>query len=315
MSRPRSLISCICILCITTFPTHSKLQIDSVPNPDWEFFLGNLQFTLLHELGHALLAESNIPLLGSVENAADEIATMVFTLSDIDDPHANGKKRLLAAADGWLLEWMLEQQAGSEIPYWDERPLKIQRFYRIVCMIYGSDPNTYADQNWRLRLPYERSVSCVDDYQRAKTSIIRLKENQKAIAATVANVKNERVRLIFEAPTTPQREWIAELLRLSGIVEKTVSTFKKLFPLQSNLNVVVANGCEATAYWKQDLNEIIVCYSLVEQFLYLARFRECVSFRTNSTPIPRPPDPASVNQCLKSRGRDVWMPHWPVPTI
>ena len=62
---------------------------------------------MLHELGHAFLAESKIPLLGSVDNAADEIATIVFTLSDFDDPLVNGKKRLLAAADGWLLEWTL----------------------------------------------------------------------------------------------------------------------------------------------------------------------------------------------------------------
>lgn len=316
MSRLRFLVPSLFIFCVSSFSAHADFRTERISDYDWEFFAGNLQFTILHELGHAFLGESKIPVLGEEENAADKLAMMALLLSDTINQHTKGTKRLLAAADGWLLEWVLEQQSDFEIPYWDERPLKIQRFYKIVCMIYGSDPEAYATYNHRLRLPYERSWSCIDDYNRAKKNVNWMREiNQLHVPNTSTHADSDGVGVVFETPTTHQRKLIADLLSASRIIEAAASTFTNLFPLQTNVSIVLTNGCDATAYWREDLNEIILCYALVEQFMYLAKFRHCVNYKANTTPRPRPPDNKSVNQCLTTVAQKASLPHWLIPSL
>lgn len=310
MSRRSFLVACLVVHCLSGIAAPATVRADSFVGEDWEFFVGNFQFTLLHELGHAFLAETDIPVLGDEEGAVDELASITLLLAEGD----RGTERLLAAADGWLLEWGFELQSGHEPPYWDERPLKIQRFYQIVCMIFGADPGTHP--NWRLRLPYERSESCVDDYRRARHNLSRLRAHHQTLAArAAARIDGPRLEVLFEEPTTRQRQRMADALRASQIIEHTVGTFTNLLPLTRDLTIVIANGCEAAAYWREDLKEIIVCYALIEQFMYLARFRHCVNFDTKSAPRPRPPDSASVNQCLMATANEDWLPHWPVPTL
>lgn len=296
----RFLIPYIVMLSAVGVFANTQLRADDALVHDRQFFMGNVQFTLLHELAHAFISQSDIPVLGDDEVAADELAIMAFLLSDAVNAHS----RLLAAADGWLLEWALEQEAGEEIPYWDDRPLKIQRFYKIVCLIYGSDPDTYATHNRQLRLPYERSWSCIDDYRGTLNNANWVKRNQRSlVTGTVAHKTSARVGVVFEAATTDQREGIATLLRQSQVIETTANSFTKLFPLRKDLNIVLTNGCQATAYFREDLNEIILCYELVERFMYLAQLRHCVGPKERSTPMPRPPDTALVKACI-AKGRD-----------
>ena len=314
MPARRFLVSCFLVLSIVNTSAISGISTSTIPGYDWEYFAGNFQFTLLHELGHAFITQSNLPVFGNEEIAADELATAVLLLADPIDAPQDRVSRLLAAADGWLLEWALEQQADTEIPYWDNRPLKIQRFYRIVCSIYGSDPETYARYNWHLRLPYERSFSCIDDYRGIVKKVTWLRKNGETPHANAAGrTRRKLVHTIFEAPANSRREHIANLLRDSKIIDKSVTMFTKLFPLPKEVTVVLANGCGAGAYWRDDLDEIILCYELVEQFMYLARFRHCVEHKPSTTPVPRVPDNVRVRRCVDAMADRVWLPHWPVP--
>ena len=42
-----------------------------------EFAIGNVLFVLLHETGHALISDLEIPVLGREEDAADQLATVM----------------------------------------------------------------------------------------------------------------------------------------------------------------------------------------------------------------------------------------------
>ncbi len=314
MSTRRFLVSCCLVLSFVNTSSITGFNTSTICDYDWEYFVGNFQFTLLHELSHAFITQSNLPVLGDEEIAADELAIAVLLLEDSDHAPQDRVRLLLAAADGWLLEWALEQQAESEIPYWEDRPLKIQRFYRIVCSIYGSDPETYSKYNWRLRLPFERSFSCIDDYRGIVKKVAWLRKiDAKLNADTAGRTKREQTHTIFEAPANIRRDHIAKLLLDSNIINETVTMFTKLFPLRNKVTVVLANGCGVSAYWRDDLDEIILCYELVEQFIYLARFRHCVGHKPNTTPAPRVPNNITVQRCIDTVTDSVWLPHWPVP--
>src|SRR5437016_3311471 len=54
-----------------------------------EFVVGNTLFALLHEIGHVVIAELNLPLLGREEEAADTYATIrMLRVGTIFSEHA-----------------------------------------------------------------------------------------------------------------------------------------------------------------------------------------------------------------------------------
>lgn len=63
--------------------------------------LANVQFTLAHELGHALIDEFSIPILGSNKEAADALATIGVLLEAEKQSRNVLTDRLIDAADGW----------------------------------------------------------------------------------------------------------------------------------------------------------------------------------------------------------------------
>ena len=53
------------------------------------FLLGNVTFALLHEFGHAIIRDFNVPLLGLEEESADTIAAVSLILLDRQQPAAD----------------------------------------------------------------------------------------------------------------------------------------------------------------------------------------------------------------------------------
>jgi hypothetical protein len=122
------------------------------------FVLGNVEFLILHELAHMLIGEKEIPIIGSEENAADYIAaTFLIRASGLDsDEQALLRQFLVSAADAFSISWDIGTEYGADIPYWDSHGLSIQRFYGIVCLLYGSDPEEYGDLVVKAKLPEAR---------------------------------------------------------------------------------------------------------------------------------------------------------------
>ena len=95
--------------------------------------------TLYHELGHALIDVMDIPVLGKEEDAVDDFATLMMI-----NLHKRGQERVLSAAD---LYWFEEMETGSDILEQDlmgEHSLDSQRAYQVLCLTYGSNPDTYS---------------------------------------------------------------------------------------------------------------------------------------------------------------------------
>lgn len=103
-------------------------------------YLNNINlFSFYHELGHALIDAYNIPMVGSEEDAADSLAS-VMILYNFDD----GAEILLDNAD--YFEHAREASASQENQYWDVHALNEQRYYRLICYADASDPNYVEEQ-------------------------------------------------------------------------------------------------------------------------------------------------------------------------
>jgi len=117
-----------------------------------------IEFILYHEIGHALVHMLDLPITGKEEDAVDALATVILT-EFVD----GGAEILLTAADVFALAAESETEF-EEADFWDEHSLDIQRFYSIICWVYGSNPEQYAQLIVEEGIDEERAVSCPDEY-------------------------------------------------------------------------------------------------------------------------------------------------------
>lgn len=123
----------------------------------------NLLAIFYHEFGHALIDVMDLPVLGQEEDAADTAsALMIDGLYDEDA----AQDIAALAAFGFLDE---AAQAG-EPAWWDEHGPDLQRYYNLVCLFYGADPETRADLAEELELPEDRAEKCPEEFDLAASS-------------------------------------------------------------------------------------------------------------------------------------------------
>lgn len=128
-----------------------------------------LEFVVYHEIGHALVDTLRIPITGREEDAVDGLAAAILTLA-VDE----GAESLLTAAD-WFAG--LSELGGDTIgaeQFADVHSLDDQRFYSLLCWVYGSDPDTYVFLVKDGDLPKSRASGCVDEYLQNVSSWVEL---------------------------------------------------------------------------------------------------------------------------------------------
>jgi hypothetical protein len=123
--------------------------------------MSSLMFTFLHELGHGLISMYKIPAVGREEDAADQLAALVLISTGRDGVevamHGAQFFRLLAAS-------------GSETPFFDEHSLDAQRYYNVICLVYGSNPEQYGSLVGRDKLPAARARRCSGEYTKISSA-------------------------------------------------------------------------------------------------------------------------------------------------
>lgn len=123
--------------------------------------MGATIFSFYHEAGHALIHQLDLPTVGREEDAVDQLATLILMAAGDD-----GIGMALSGAY-WF---QLQQKAGHETPFWDEHSFEGQRFYNILCLIYGSDAAKYGGFVSSGNLPAARAQRCGEEYAKTQRS-------------------------------------------------------------------------------------------------------------------------------------------------
>ncbi|MBX3160232.1 MAG: hypothetical protein KF773_29990 [Deltaproteobacteria bacterium] len=113
-------------------------------------------FTLLHELGHALRLELELPLIGRMEDAIDDFATLWMMRSGYADAAAVAARGHYARA----------QQPGYRHDHRDEHSSGLQRGFAMACTLYGSNPARYQALVAEMGAGKDRLAQCRRDYPR-----------------------------------------------------------------------------------------------------------------------------------------------------
>jgi hypothetical protein len=115
-------------------------------------------FVFLHEAGHALVDQLDLPTTGREEDAVDELATVLSTRFE------DGGDLGLAAALMFGL-FGEERTEIAEDEFWGEHSLDEQRFYSILCHVYGSDPEEYEEIVTEAGIDDDRLEQCPQEYE------------------------------------------------------------------------------------------------------------------------------------------------------
>ncbi len=127
--------------------------------------------TLVHEVGHVLYDQYDLPLLAREEDAADALASVLLL-----EYAQNGARVVLNAARMFGLESETSDQV-EEVDFWSEHSLDIQRYYTTLCHVYGSDPDGQARLvNDEYGLSKERAENCEYEYRRIRQAWLKVLE-------------------------------------------------------------------------------------------------------------------------------------------
>lgn len=153
--------------------------------------IGATLFGFYHELGHALIHQLKLPTMGREEDSADQIATLLLMEAGDD-----GVGMALSGAYWFNLQ---AKSGNNETPFWDEHAFDGQRYYNILCLIYGSDPTKYAGFVDSGNLPAARAQRCAEEYTKIRESF------QTLIAPHLTNNSPQEIEYTkVEDPTVGQ---------------------------------------------------------------------------------------------------------------
>jgi len=123
-----------------------------------------LLFTTLHEVGHALVSVLDLPVTGREEDAVDQLAALILVdgSEDGDEAAVNGVRGLP------------DDDQLDDLAFADEHALNGQRFYNVLCLVYGQDPEAHPEWTDDGTLPAERAERCPEEYEQTRAAWQRL---------------------------------------------------------------------------------------------------------------------------------------------
>lgn len=233
-----------------------------------EFVIGNIEFVLLHELAHVLIEDLELPIIGAEESAADYIATAALLRADRFDMNQvqRAQEFLLATANGLATQWDVGLRAGKEIQFWDAHLLTIQRFFDLICLVHGSDPETFDGLPERVGMPPARAARCEEEYERAERSLIWLLDNY---GRGPDDALSAEIELVFESAPTRVSSDLAERIEASGVVQGTLERMRERFPIDEPFRVAFRSCGAPQALWLAEAREVAICYELVDNYFLL----------------------------------------------
>lgn len=223
------------------------------------FVTDNTIFTLYHELGHALVDLLDVHVMGREEDAVDALAVV---LSSSGHAPEVADAMIASAAESFAIldEWAAAD--GEELVFWGEHSLDPQRFYRIICLYYGGEPDALEELADDVELPDERRELCIDERAQAEQA-------WGAVLDKMDREMNTRygkgLRLARKAPSAENKA-AANLLGKSDALRGAIADFNQAFATPQEIPVTLDNCGEASAYYDLESQSITLCYELIGEF-------------------------------------------------
>jgi hypothetical protein len=224
------------------------------------FVVGNMLYSVVHEMGHAVLSEMQLPVLGRQEDAADSFAIVagIKMMTNVSE------RALIEAGKGWFFNELSERKRGAITVFYDSHGMNLQRAYQIVCFMVGANPERFKPIADATNLPEIRRTTCKDDYAIAAWSWEELlkpfhRTPDKPVTTFDIGYDDAEGELSVYAKT------FKDLQFLERIATMATDAYVWRRPLAMKMETCG----KVNAWWNERNGKITVCYELVAEFAQL----------------------------------------------
>ena len=228
------------------------------------FAIGNAIWILYHEVGHLLINEFQLPVLGREEDAADHLATVVM----LEDPSEVLNSFLIAAVEGFFFSANAMRTNGQVGDFAGQHGLNEQRAYEVACLMLGSNEQVFRQLADAIKLPEYRRQTCQSDYQLARASWFGVLEAHRPGWWS----GNSTARVTFDygpVPTNGQSRNLApvkQMLREARVLEEVADYLGKSFKFKRDVRVEMQACGKPNAFYQPERGAVLLCYELVDEF-------------------------------------------------
>ena len=136
-------------------------------------YVGIMRSIFLHEFGHALIGELELPSTGAEEDAVDIYAALKIvepTMYPSDNQEVNTmvKEGAIYAALQWYYSGKLAENRGasSGSAWQDEHTGDLKRFRNMLCIMYGGNPGVFESVTKSVGLEDRTKARCADEFNK-----------------------------------------------------------------------------------------------------------------------------------------------------
>jgi hypothetical protein len=236
----RHVMAICCILGLTGPALAGEAYQFPADQDEADFVANEVIATFYHELGHGLIDVLQIPVLGKEEDAADTLS--VILMNDIWNEEA-ATQILTSDATAYALNAADPNLEPTESALADVHSLDIQRYYAVVCLFYGANPDKRKQLAIDLELPSEKLDSCPSEYQQAAGAW------SSVLAGTEPGPGKKGLVMAPGQDGVPLADLLAE----------EVKSMNEHFGLPEEISVIVADCGEANAFYSSSDKTITLC--------------------------------------------------------
>ncbi len=199
----------------------------------------NLLSVFYHELGHALIDIQGLPIFGQEEDAADVLSVFLI------DAFWEEESAVQIAYDS---AFGFQAEADAYEPmFWDVHGPDQQRYFNLICVFYGANPDERDDVADELGLPEERAEYCDVEYDQAAGSW------GAALDDITVDSGGNTIKMGRVETDTDGAQATADL------ISEEVQALNEEFKLPAMLKVNVESCGEANAWYDPEVREITMC--------------------------------------------------------
>ena len=223
------------------------------------FAANNSLFVLYHEIGHLLVDQLDLPVLGKEEDAADNMATWMLLRRGTKA----ADQALADAAYGWLLSGLAYGSDIADEDLYANHSLDRQRAFQIVCLMVGSDAKTFRSIANDYAIDDDRQGSCAADYGLVNRSLNIL------VGGGARKIERPTEVTVVYHEVNGTLKQAADAFRASGVFDQVANELRSQYSLPRPIRFSAERCGEANAFYDPDIIEISFCYEMMQDFIDL----------------------------------------------
>lgn len=237
-------------------------------------YMGLVQSILMHEFGHALIGELQLPSTGPEEDAVDVYAALQIVEPTMY-PDSNKEVNDIAngAATYAALQWyysgkLSEMKGAGSSPWQDEHTADLKRFRNMFCIMYGGNPGVFESVAQSVGLEERTKARCGDEFNKQNRAWRRILAPHTRVDSwhpdgeLPANAPGAEISIAFE----PSQRRVGNLLanHLSGGLTGYIKRLGQTYVLPRPLQITFKDCGQLNAWYSPSEGSVTMCYDLIE---------------------------------------------------